>query len=189
MFIVLGRIGKYQEDVWVEAAASDGIPILRRSSGGGTVVQGPGCLNYTLILSKELRPEIHDLRRSYQYIASKVIMALKGLGVKAVYKPISDIAFKETEKKFSGNAQHRGRAFILHHGTLLYDFDLGLIEKYLKIPKSVPDYRRGRSHREFIANLSISSESIKRALRKVFAVKKTENSLSAPELNGLKNIK
>ena len=63
VFIVLGRAGQAQEDVNLVAAQKDNIPVLRRSSGGGTVVQGPGCLNYTLILSKQKRPVLNDLRR------------------------------------------------------------------------------------------------------------------------------
>ena len=48
-FIVLGRIGKEQDDIQVQNALEDKIPVLRRTSGGGTVVQGAGCLNYTFI--------------------------------------------------------------------------------------------------------------------------------------------
>ena len=57
-FIVLGRIGSREDDVDLGAAKADGIKVLRRSSGGGTVIQGPGCLNYSLILSKQNHPEI-----------------------------------------------------------------------------------------------------------------------------------
>ena len=51
VFVVLGRIGRAEIDVNATNTKTDGIPVLRRSSGGGTVVQGPGCLNYSLILS------------------------------------------------------------------------------------------------------------------------------------------
>ena len=51
-FIVLGRIGKESEDIHIEAVKKDNIPVFRRASGGGTVVQGAGCLNYAVILDK-----------------------------------------------------------------------------------------------------------------------------------------
>ena len=79
-FVVLGRIGKEEEDVYPEAVTKDHVPILRRFSGGGTVLQGKGCLNYSLILSKDL-PEINDLRRSYQFILEKIVKALGTLNV------------------------------------------------------------------------------------------------------------
>ena len=49
-FVVVGYANKIANEVNVAACEKRGIPILRRCSGGGTVLQGPGCLNYTLVL-------------------------------------------------------------------------------------------------------------------------------------------
>ena len=151
IFVVLGRTSNPAEDIYIEEALCDQIPVLRRASGGGTVLQGKGCLNYALILSKEKNPQVMKIRESYQFILGKIVQSLKNLGIAAEFKPISDLAVGE--KKFSGNAQKRGKKFILHHGTILYGFDLSLIEKYLTIPKNIPEYRRGRAHRDLIVNL------------------------------------
>jgi len=126
-FVVLGRIGKEREDAKIDAVRRDHISVLRRSSGGGTVLQGKGCLNYSLVLSQELNPQIADLRKSYQIILGKVIEALKQIGIESKFCPISDIALAENNRKFSGNAQKRLKKFILHHGTILYNFDLDKI--------------------------------------------------------------
>src|SRR3989338_2273939 len=67
-FIVLGRIGKVEEDIYIENVARDEVMVLRRSSGGGTVVQGKGCLNFSLILVKDRDPSLNDLRKSYRDI-------------------------------------------------------------------------------------------------------------------------
>ncbi len=180
-FIVLGLIGKAEEDVDAVAAKRDGVSVLRRSSGGGTVLQGPGSLNYSLILSKELRPEIADLRKSYEYILSRICQALKMLGIEAVFLPISDIAFKDSLKKISGNAQKRSKKYVLHHGTILYNLDIPLASKYLKMPKSVPEYRRGRSHSDFIANVSADPADIRRAICGVFEAQPDVKDLSDRE--------
>src|SRR5258706_6702590 len=49
-FVVVGYANKLTTEVNVAACETRRIPILRRCSGGGTVVQGPGCLNYALVL-------------------------------------------------------------------------------------------------------------------------------------------
>ena len=85
-------IGRAEIDVNFIHAQKDNIPVLRRSSGGGTVLQGPGCLNYTLILSKQKHPELNDLRKSYEWISAKVIEALRQAGVEAYFRPTSDLA-------------------------------------------------------------------------------------------------
>src|SRR5258708_2951393 len=57
-FVVLGYGKHLQSEVFREACAEAGIPILRRCSGGGTVLQGPGSFNYTLILPINHAPEL-----------------------------------------------------------------------------------------------------------------------------------
>ena len=66
--------------------------------------------------------------------------------------------------KISGNSQQRKRTHFLHHGTLLCGFDLALIAKYLHSPERQPDYRRGRSHDEFVVSLPATVAETKRLL-------------------------
>lgn len=181
LFVVLGRISKEEDDVKLDEMRKDRIPLLRRSSGGGTVLQGKGCLNYSLVLSKALDPQITDLRKSYRMILGKVIEALKQVGIVSKFCPTSDIALKRNNKKISGNAQKRSKKFILHHGTILYDFDLKKIEQYLTLPKDIPEYRQGRSHLDFVENISVSADIIKNAIKQTFKVDQQENQLSDKE--------
>ncbi|MBF0484300.1 MAG: lipoate--protein ligase family protein [Candidatus Omnitrophica bacterium] len=180
-FVVLGRIGKVDEDVNLPAVKFDKIPVLRRASGGGTVLQGPGCLNYSLVLSKKTDVKLADIRRSYDYILSKVVKVLGKQGIDSKYFPISDIALKDNEKKFSGNAQKRGRNYILHHGTILYNFDLNLIFKYLTMPKSIPGYRQKRPHQDFVTNISLSIADLKKLMAQEFKIKGAVSAINASE--------
>ncbi len=168
IFIVMGLTGRAQIDVNSIHAQQDNIPVLRRSSGGGTVVQGPGCLNYTLVLSKQKHPELNDLHQSYAWISAKVIEALRRAGVEAYFRPMSDLATGPSEKKFSGNAQRRGKRYILHHGTVLYKFDLSLMGRYLNMPKDIPQYRKRRSHTDFLTNVPIDPRVFKDHLAQIF---------------------
>src|ERR1051325_5350957 len=49
-FVVLGYANRLATEVNAAFCRQNTIPILRRCSGGGTVLQGPGILNYTLVL-------------------------------------------------------------------------------------------------------------------------------------------
>ena len=187
--VILGRTGNPEKELHREALARDGVRIFRRSSGGGTVLQGSGCLNYALILDKEADPRLQDIRKSYQVILSRVILALSLCGICAEFRPVSDLVLPEKEMKFSGNAQKRGKRYILHHGTLLHDFPLDLISKYLRVPEDAPEYRQGRTHHEFVANLPVSRERLKKAFIQHFAVHLAEKSLSLQESRFLLNRK
>ncbi len=74
--VVLGAGCRLADDVDEAACRADGVPILRRSSGGGTVLLGAGCLLYTLVLDGERAPELAGIRSSYAYILAKVAAAL-----------------------------------------------------------------------------------------------------------------
>ncbi len=171
-FIVLGRTGKLQEDVSLQAVKAAGVPVLRRSSGGGTVLQGQGCLNFSFVVSKEKTPQLSDLRASYHIILQGVLSLLNDLGVRGVFRPTSDLALEKDEKKFSGNAQRRGRHFILHHGTLLYDFDLSKVSYFLRMPKEIPEYRKEREHADFIANICVSKKDLIENFKGYYALTK-----------------
>jgi len=67
-------------------------------------------------------------------------------------------------RKVSGSAQRRGRRALLHHGTLLYDFDPALAVRYLKEPSRQPAYRARRSHGEFLGNLPLTGEEVRARL-------------------------
>ena len=56
--VVVGAGGRLADDVDEAACIAEDVPILRRSSGGGTVLLGRGCLLYTLILSYERDPAL-----------------------------------------------------------------------------------------------------------------------------------
>ncbi|MGH9159667.1 MAG: lipoate--protein ligase family protein [Vicinamibacteraceae bacterium] len=155
--VVIGRGGRVTDEVLEEACASDGVSILRRCSGGGAVVLGPGSLNYALVLSLVQRRELADLRRSYHVILERLAGALAVRGLRPC--GTSDLALNG--RKVSGNAQRRGRRALLHHGTLLYAYDPRLSERYLRTPVRQPRYRRGRSHVDFLTNLPLTVEVLR----------------------------
>ncbi len=169
-FAVLGRTCAAGQEVDAAACTRAGVSILRRSSGGGTVLQGPGCLNFSLVLAKTRHPALASISQSYGFILDKVIAALASCGVEAFFRPVCDLVLGPGEMKFSGNAQRRGRGHILHHGTILYAFDLPLIGACLHMPPRMPEYRRGRRHEDFVANIHLDVGRFKRALGQAWGV-------------------
>ena len=158
--VVLGRSGVIARDVVEDACVADGVAILRRDSGGGAVLLGPGCLNYSLLLSLGRHPELRDVRASYGLILGCLIQALAIPGLEI--RGLSDLAIRG--RKVSGNAQRRGYRALVHHGTLLYALDPGLAKKYLKEPLRQPDYRQNRRHVEFLCNLPLGAGEIKKRM-------------------------
>jgi lipoate-protein ligase A len=94
----------------------------------------------------------------------------------AIYPLVPDVEFQGTcdltyrKRKFSGNSLRCKRGHLLYHGTLLYDFPLSLLARYLGTPPRQPAYRAGRDHEEFVTNLPVSAGQIRNHLQQAFTV-------------------
>ena len=182
-FVVLGHSDQMLSNVNVVACNDCDVPILRRMSGGGTVVQGPGCLNYSLILKNDPRL-IGNIRDTFQYVLKRHRQLAEDLcGLAVRIDGISDLTLGGL--KVSGNAQYRKARFVLVHGTFLLSFDLRLIEKYLPLPARQPSYRNRRPHLQFITNLNIDSASLREGLRTVWAASEFLNDVPFARIDQL----
>jgi lipoate---protein ligase len=168
--VVLGHGDRAERAVRLRACAADAAPVVRRLTGGGAVVIGPGCLNFSLAVSIDRRPELQDVARSYAVILGALVRALDVPGL--ARRGLADLALGHL--KVSGHAQRRGRRALLHQGTLLYAFDLALMARYLQEPLRQPAYRDGRRHGDFVANLPLDRTSVLKGLCAAFAAQHAE---------------
>ena len=160
--VILGRSSKIAGEVHVAACRELEIPVLRRTSGGATIITGPGCLMYTLVLSRIERPALRSATAAHRFVLDTMAAAFTPLVPGLRCRGTCDLAVGES--KFSGNSIRMKRDHLLYHGTLLYDFPLELIERCLRMPPRVPDYRQRRSHRAFVTNLPLAALEIRSLL-------------------------
>jgi lipoate-protein ligase A len=206
-FVVVGYANKIESEVNVAECRRRGVPILRRCSGGGTVVQGPGCLNYNLTLRIPESGPLMTVTGTNEFVMERHRAAMEQLlGVPVAVKGHTDLAActplcsphrnrnpalnpnpttvedtitsrtrskndrpgSDAWLKFSGNAQRRRRRAFVFHGTILYGLDLSVIDILLRLPSMQPAYRSGRSHGEFVQNITAPGDSIRAALREAW---------------------
>lgn len=162
LFVVLGRGSCLADDVDLATCEGDGIPILRRASGGGTVLQGPGCLSYALVLPLNWHPDLADIRSTNRFILERMASALYEWEPGTSFQGISDLAIDGM--KISGNAQRRTKNALLFHGTILHGMSADLVARYLKHPLRQPDYRSDRPHQTFLGTINAPPQAIKQAI-------------------------
>ena len=144
--IVLGISSKPEE--WVHPSAwRDKIPLIRRFSGGGTVIVDEDTLFVTLIFNSENFP--------FPPFPEPILRFTE-----ALYKPVFDHEdfkvqgndYTMGERKCGGNAQYIRKGRWLHHTTFLWDYTPSNMN-YLLHPKKTPAYRNNRPHTDFICRL------------------------------------
>lgn len=122
-------IGKYQNtlaEIDLDYVRAQGIQVVRRLSGGGAVYHDLGNLNYTII-TRAKDPARLDLALFCQ----PVLRTLRQLGVPAELNGRNDMSI--LGQKFSGNAQYMRRGKVMHHGTILFDSDLSVVSRALRV--------------------------------------------------------
>jgi lipoate-protein ligase A len=168
--VVLGAACNLAEDVDEPSCRRDQVPILRRASGGGTVLLGRGCLLFSLVLPYKHAPELAGIRSSCRFILGRIAAVLADVLPDVQVAGTSDLA--SGGRKLSGNAQQRKRRHLLHHGSILYDFDLDTVGLYLRQPPRQPAYREGRNHQDFLMNLPLAREDIQQRLQACWSATK-----------------
>jgi len=183
-FVVVGYANRVATEVRLDVCAHLGIPVLRRTSGGGTVVQMPGCLNYALVLRPESDPWRTGIGASNRHIPERLAAAFEPL-VGAPVRPRGETDLVLGVRKFAGNAQRRLQRAFLFHGCILLRADLGWIERLLPMPSREPAYRAGRPHREFVVNLEIPVPAVKAAIRAAWGAESPLESWPRTEIQSL----
>jgi lipoate---protein ligase len=166
--VVIGRSSRIEGEVERAACAAEGVPVLRRSSGGAAIVAGPGCWMYAVVLSYARRPQLARLDEAHRTVLAPLAEALARRCPGVVWAGTSDLALDG--RKFSGNSLRCKRTHLVYHGTLMYDFPLATIGRYLRTPPRQPEYREGRSHADFTRNLPLSRAAIRAAVLEAFPV-------------------
>lgn len=126
--ILIGRNQNTLSEINLDYVKENDILVVRRLSGGGTVYNDLGNINFSFITYRNSSDT--QVKNGFEKFALPVINALQSLGVNAVFTGRNDIIIDG--KKFSGNAQYFQKDKLLHHGTLLYSCDMSKLSLALK---------------------------------------------------------
>ncbi|MCU4174121.1 lipoate--protein ligase family protein [Carboxylicivirga sp. N1Y90] len=121
-------VGKHQNalaEINIDYTSENKISVHRRLSGGGTVYHDLNNLNFCFIKSGKKTQLVN-----FAEYSKPIISALKNLGIEAHFGKRHDIQINH--KKISGNASHVFKNRVMHHGTLLFDSDLDVLNNALK---------------------------------------------------------
>src|ERR1700730_11622372 len=138
--IVFGISGKVTELVDQKHWEKEPVPLIKRFSGGGTVVVDENTLFISFICQKSLHPTLSYPEPILRWTEG---FYKEAFGIEGFHLRENDYAIGE--KKCGGNAQYLCRERFVHHTTFLWDFKEERMQLLLQ-PKKTPQYRAGRTH-------------------------------------------
>jgi lipoate-protein ligase A len=161
--VVLGASRAKGHDVQSEVCRADLVPVLRRTSGGGTVVIGPGALNVSFILREDMQPGLWAVDAAHHYVLERLADSLRRAGQPVAIEGSGDLVLRG--RKCGGSAQRRLKHWFMVHCSILYEMPIERIARYLAVPERQPAYRRRRSHEDFLSNLPLARRILLDAIR------------------------
>ncbi len=142
-------VGKHQNalaEINYPFVIRNNITVARRISGGGTVFHDTGNVNFTFIKNVSSPAEI-----SFKLFTQPITEALTSLGVCVTASGRSDLMV--SGKKISGNAEHIYKNRVLHHGTLLFNANLGTLGQAIKVDPEKYHGKAVQSNRSEVTNI------------------------------------
>ncbi|MFH1010121.1 MAG: hypothetical protein V1784_02665 [bacterium] len=148
--VVLGRGSNPCTELHLDACKEDGIPLFRRQGGGCAVIVDPGNVIVSVVLPMN---GIAGHRPYFDRLSEWLLDGLRKIGFADVHRAgISDLAIQD--RKVAGSCIYCSRDLLYFSATLLVAPRVEFMERYLKHPLREPDYRRGRTHSDFVGMLS-----------------------------------
>jgi lipoate-protein ligase A len=181
--IVIGRAQLARFETDVEYCTAEGIPIVRRFTGGGAVYHGPGNLNWSISVGRGFSAGrikyAWDAREVFRISATLVTEAIRMCGREVRFEGPGN-RILSSDGKVSGMAAYMSKEAMFCHGTLLLEADLDEARRLTEPAKTELERRYARSNPMKVANIGVEQGTFVGSLSKVIS----EETGSALETKG-----
>lgn len=168
--VVIGKNQNPWKEVNLPLLNNLHIPLVRRRSGGGTVVHDSGNVNYSFMTTKEAFD-----RKTFADIVADAVNTIAPADKQITVNDRGDIITKKGNLKVSGSAYKLSKGRSYHHGTMLLNLRLDVLRQLLHRDEKKLGYVASEmsipSVRSPVTNLGIDQDSFVRAVTDGFKQK------------------
>jgi lipoate-protein ligase A len=160
-----------EKEIDLDYCRSVGIPIIRRSQGGGATYLDGNQVFYQIIAKNTTAyPTVVDAM--FQRLLAVTVETYKRLGVPAEFKPLNDVVVNG--KKISGNGASVNGSTSIMVGNFILDMNYDMMARVLRVPDEKFRDKMAKSMRDWVSSLKRelphppSGEEVKRVYSKTF---------------------
>lgn len=124
--VVIGKNQNPWKEVNIPLLTDLKLPLVRRRSGGGTVVHDLGNVNYSFMTTRDQFD-----RFTFANLVKKAVNSLASEDKQVTVNERGDVVTKSDLKKVSGSAYKIARGKSYHHGTMLLNLKLDILRQLL----------------------------------------------------------
>jgi lipoate---protein ligase len=148
-YVCIGFHQDAQQEIDLEFARSNNIPVFRREVGGGAVYLDGQQLFFQLLVHRDRDEVPKNVAAFYQKFLQPVIDTFIQFGVVAEYKPVNDII--TNGRKISGTGAAQIEDVMILVGNFIQDFNYEMMSKVLRVPD---EKFRDKVHKTMYENLT-----------------------------------
>jgi len=139
-----------EKELDLEYCKSVGLPIIRRSQGGGATFLDGNQVFYQIVAKKTLAyPTAVDAM--FQRLLTVTVETYRRLGVPAVFKPLNDVVVNG--KKISGNGASMNGSTSIMVGNVILDMNYDMMARVLRVPDEKFRDKMAKSMRDWVSSL------------------------------------
>ena len=148
-YVCIGFHQDAQQEIDLEFAKQNKIPVFRREVGGGAVYLDGQQLFFQLIVRRDRKDVPKNIADFYKKFLQPIIDTFREFGVPAEYKPVNDIISQG--RKISGTGAAQIDDMMILVGNFIQDFNYDMMTKVLQVPD---EKFRDKIHKTMYENLT-----------------------------------
>jgi lipoate-protein ligase A len=132
-FVSIGYFQNAEQEVDLEYCRKEGLPIIRREVGGGTVYLDHNQIFYHLVWDHNNPRFPRRVSEIYQHLSVPPIETYQEFGIKAEFREVNDIVTAEG-RKIAGLGGANIEDSMVFVGSVILDFDYEKMVRAIKVP-------------------------------------------------------
>ena len=149
-YACLGYHQDLEKEMDLEFCEESGLPIIRRSQGGGATYLDRDQVFYQIV-SKGSEIVPRNIDAMFERLLSVTVETYRRLGVPAEFKPLNDVVVEGRKISGNGAGMHESASILV--GNVILDLNYDLMARVLRVPDEKFRDKMASSMREWVSTL------------------------------------